>query len=295
MARFGFRKIINHYKNSKEDRSRAAKQKFDVPSSQIDQDVSCEDEIASAATELELESLPSQEQFYAEDADEQQPTAAEPQFMLDDFVLPPMRKCTRVDRPNLNVNRSKSRRPKPMRHQNVPRRSCAICKEREVDVGTPSDECICDRCNSTIRATFENFMDRSQRVQSGQQDQEEDNQAEQQKQSGEPRQLDKGQQAGNGQHRPRQPIIPNEVPPFSIVVLQDCDNSNHLIEQLASVLSQILPQQFRNANTNNNNNASCCQSNNNKRNNYNNYYNASSYSNRNFEYNNNNNGYGNDW
>ncbi|XP_017868906.1 PREDICTED: uncharacterized protein DDB_G0283357 isoform X1 [Drosophila arizonae] len=307
MARFGFRKIINHYKNSKEHRSRATEQKFDAPSSQADQDVSCGDEIASAATELEIESLPSQEHFYAEDAAEQQPTAAEPQLLLDDFTLPPMRKSTREYRPNLNVNRSRSRRPKPMRQQNVPRRSCAICREREVNVRLSADGCICDRCNSTIRATFENFMDRSQRFQSGQQHQEEDNQGEQQTQAdeaqrrqstqsqpGEPKHLDKGQQAGNGQHRARQPIIPKDVPPFSIVVLQDCDNSNQLIEQLTSVLSQILPQQFRNASTNNNT-ASCCQSNGTKRSNYSNYYNASSYSNRNFEYNNNsNNGYGND-
>ncbi|TDG48307.1 hypothetical protein AWZ03_005262 [Drosophila navojoa] len=310
MARFGFRKIINHYKNNKEDRSRAATQKLNALSGQADQDVSCGDEMASAATEPEIESLLSQEQFYVDDAAEQQPTAVEPQFMLDDFTLPSMRKSAREYRPNLNVNRSRSRRPKPMmRHQNPPKRSCAICKEREVNVGLDgqcgADGCICDRCNSTIRATFENFIDGSHRFLSGQQDREEDNQGEQQarrqSKQPEPKHLDKGQQAGNGHHRARQSIIPKDVPPFSIVVLQDCDNSDHLIEQLTSVLSQIVPQQCRNANDNNNNTASCCQSNSNKRNdydnyskydnygNYDNYYTASSYNNRNFEYNNNNN------
>ncbi|XP_023177875.2 myb-like protein AA isoform X2 [Drosophila hydei] len=314
MPRFGFRKILNHYKDSHEEHSSATEQQLDNHSNQTERDViSCE-ENDSVATEL-TESMPSHEQFHIDDEMELQPTA-DTQFgrqSNSDYSLPAGRKFIR---PKLNARRNSSRRPKAMRQ----RKSCAICgKQREISVGYASDGCICDACNATILSTFKNFMDRSQRFPSGQQQQEEETQpyheygqslkqrrSQSQSQSQqrpsihsqveqpiysqqrlpfpsqppstlsqkrpsaqlvEGQEMHYNQQASQTQQAQQPTANQGDVPPFSIVVLQDCENINQLIDQLKSVLVQMLPQQCNNANNKNNNNNRSSNNNNNRSNN----------------------------
>ncbi|XP_032292698.1 uncharacterized protein [Drosophila virilis] len=249
MTRFGFKKILSHYKNSNDasladDKSRS--QKFDAQSGPTQNDSSCDNIEPKAATVRKLSTSPPSETVNPKKRD-LKPTVRT-QFVLgrtmrnNDYSPTAIRRGSYMrrdqSRPSWPATRTRSRKPKPIRHVGGGVRLCPVCGQRAIDTSFSPDghNCICDLCNAKIHAALENYKGQSgnyspcssdwrQSTQSG-------NQGPGQGQGQGQATVQSSGPAGN----------PCEPPPFSIVVLQDCENSA-LIDQLTTALARTCTQQ----------------------------------------------------
>ncbi|XP_064542922.1 uncharacterized protein LOC135431629 isoform X2 [Drosophila montana] len=249
MTRFGFKQILSHYKNSNDasladDKSRS--QKSDAQSGHTQDDSSCDNIEPKAAKVRTLPTQPPGETVNSNAKIRDLKPTVRTQFVLgrtmrnNDYSPAAMRRGSYMrrdqSRPSLPATRNRSRKPKPMRHLGGGVRLCPVCGQRTTDASMSADgqTCICDLCNAKIHTALENYNGQSGNCQSnysaGAMDWRQSAQSGNQVQ---------GQGQGQGQG---QAGNPSEPPPFSIVVLQDCENSA-LIDQLTTALARTCIQQ----------------------------------------------------
>ncbi|XP_030554005.1 uncharacterized protein LOC115757739 isoform X3 [Drosophila novamexicana] len=260
MTRFGFKKILSHYKNSNDasladDKSRS--QKFDAQSDHTQNDSSCDNIEPKAATVRKLPTPPPGETVNPKLHD-LKPTVRT-QFVLgrtmrnNDYSSAAIRRGSYMrrdqSRPSWPAIRNRSKKPKPIRHVGGGVRLCPVCGQRAIDTTFTPDghNCICDLCNAKIHAALENYNGQSGNYSPCSLDWRQSPQSGNQCQS-------QGQGQGQATAQSSCPAgNPCEPPPFSIVVLQDCENSA-LIDQLTTALARTCTQQsnFHNNSSNNN-------------------------------------------